>query len=520
MLFRDEMLTQLDQSHWDLAVIGGGATGLGTAVDAASRGLKTLLLEQGDFAQATSSRSTKLIHGGVRYLKQGNVSLVRESLHERGLLLKNAPGLVRPLEFVIPTFSLGERLFYAVGLKAYDFLAGRLLGMPRSRMLSNDQMKQRTPTIRMDRLRGGVSYHDAQFDDARLAIALATLLDQQGGLPLNYMRVERLRKNAGRIDGLVARDQETGRQFEVSAKVVVNATGIFTDFTRALDDPQAPPMMRVSRGSHIVVDQSFLPGNTAIILPSTDDGRVLFIIPWHGAVLIGTTDLPEPEPSMDPIPLPEEIDFMLTHASRYLDREVTHRDIRSMFCGLRPLVSEKKSRSTSRISRDHVIRTSESGLITITGGKWTTYRQMAADTVDEAISVAGLSALPSSTEQLPLSANPHDLPAEAQSGTTVTDEFIRRVIRKEQARTIDDVLSRRCRLLLLDARQALNAAPRVATILAEELGRDSDWEREQVATFTTLAAGYLPGPQLEGNGATTSSTGTPKNPATHTSTNH
>jgi Glycerol-3-phosphate dehydrogenase len=513
MPFRNEMLTQLDQSSWDLVVVGGGATGLGTAVDAASRGLKTLLLEQGDFAQATSSRSTKLIHGGVRYLKQGNVSLVRESLHERGLLLKNAPGLVRPLEFVIPTFSFGERLFYAIGLKAYDFLAGRLLGMPRSRMLSNDEMKQRTPTIRMDRLRGGVSYYDAQFDDARLAIAMATLLRQQGGLPLNYMRVEQLRKEGGRINGVVASDMETGRQYKVNAKVVVNATGIFTDFTRALDDPRSPPMMRVSRGSHIVVDRSFLPGNTAIILPSTDDGRVLFIIPWHGAVLIGTTDLPEAEPSMDPIPLPEEIDFMLTHASRYLDREVTHRDIRSMFCGLRPLVSEEKTSSTSRISRDHVIRTSESGLITITGGKWTTYRRMAADTVDHAISVAGLAARPSLTETLPLSANPHDLPGEPQSTSTVTDEFIRRVIREEQARTIDDILSRRCRLLLLDAGAALKAAPRVASILAEELGKDSNWARGQVATFTSLATGYLPDPQSDSLGATTAQPSSSKEPA-------
>ncbi len=489
---RQELLNRLSTESWDIAVVGGGASGLGTALDAASRGFRTVLLEQNDYAKATSSRSTKLIHGGVRYLKQAKVAFVRESLHERGLLLKNAAGLVHPLEFIIPTFSLAERLFYGAGLKVYDLLAGKL-GMQRSRILSTQAVLQRTPTIRADRLSGGVSYFDAQFDDARLALAMMQAVQSLGGVPLNYVRVDRFVKANDRISGLSATDVETGRSYDISARVVINATGIFTDDTRQLDQPDARPMLKVSRGSHIVVDRSFLPGETAIIIPSTDDGRVVFIIPWHGSVLIGTTDIPAPEPVLDPSPLPEEVDFLMEHATRYLARKVTVSDIRSMFCGLRPLVVEDPEESTAQMSRDHVIRTSPSGLITLTGGKWTTYRKMASDTVDTAIREAGLDHRPTRTESLPLTGNEQDSPARPQSTASVTEAFIQQAVRQEQARTVEDILSRRCRLLLLDAQAAIDLAPKVASVLSSELQRDITWEQSQVTEFTALARTYLPG---------------------------
>lgn len=487
---REQSFSCLQSGKWDVAVIGGGATGLGAAVDAASRGFRTVLLEQGDFAQATSSRSTKLIHGGVRYLKQGNIALVRESLHERGLLLRNAPQLVRPLEFVIPTFSIGERFFYGAGLKAYDFLAGRHR-MSRSQILSTAEVRRRIPTIRPHHLSGGVSYFDAQFDDARLAIALFRTLEKLGGTALNYTRAIRLTKQGEKVSGVIAEDRETGRQFEVAASVVINATGIFTDATRCLDDPASKVMLKVSRGSHLVVDRSFLPGDQAVIIPSTDDGRVVFIIPWHGSVVIGTTDLPAPEPVMHPVPLKEEIDFLLQHASRYLDRDVTQNDIRSAFCGLRPLVSEEQKYSTAKIARDHVIRTSSSGFVTITGGKWTTYRKMGKDVVDTALAIGGLELRPSATEHLVLTGNPHDSPLEPQSAESVTQNLILQAVRHEQARTVEDILSRRCRLLLLDARKAIAIAPHVASQMAAELGFDKDWESLQIHQFTAIAQTHI-----------------------------
>jgi len=491
MNLREQFFDRAVTESFDVAIIGGGATGLGAAVDAASRGLKTILLEQSDFAKGTSSRSTKLIHGGVRYLKQGNVSLVRESLHERGLLLQNAPGLVRPLEFIIPTFSMWERLFYATGLKMYDALSGRR-GMARSRMLSTPEVCRRVPTIQAAKLNGGVSYFDAQFDDARLAIAMTTLLKELQGIPLNYVRAVNLLKLQGKVVGLVGEDVETGRQFEIGARSVINATGIFTDEIRQIDDPGTRPMLKVSRGSHLVVDRSFLPGETAIIIPSTDDGRVVFIIPWHGKTVIGTTDIPATEPVLDLFPLEGEIQFLLDHASRYLNRPVGRGEVHSTFCGLRPLVSTSAEKSTSKISRDHVLKVSQSELITITGGKWTTYRKMAQDTIDAAVSTAGLTARPSMTTELSLTGNSHDHPQEPQTAESVTEDFLRRSVHQEQARTIDDVLSRRCRLLLLDARAAIEVAPRTAAFLAQELGKTESWEASQIHDFTRFAEKHLP----------------------------
>jgi glycerol-3-phosphate dehydrogenase len=472
---REDSIARLTE-QWDIAVIGGGATGLGAAVDAASRGLKVVLVEQGDFAQATSSRSTKLIHGGVRYLKQGNLSLVRDALHERGLLLRNAPHLVHPLPFVIPAYATGERLFYGAGLKVYDLLAGEL-GIAPSRILSREETFARLPGIRAEGLRGGVLYHDAQFDDAGLAISLARTLALLGGAPINYLKVIALEK-----DGLRALDLESGHEHEVRAKVVINATGVFADEIRRLDEPSCEPMLVPSQGAHLVLPREFLPGENAMMIPKTDDGRVLFAIPWHGRVLLGTTDTPVDRPVLEPAPLESEVEFLLRHAKRYLLRPPERDDVQSMFAGLRPLVKRSPGRKTSALSRDHVIRISDHGLVTITGGKWTTYRRMGEDAVDAALKVAELPFRPSRTESLAL-AKPDS-----------ESDPVLRAIHREMARTVEDVLARRTRELFLDAHNSLAQAPRVAAVLAAELGKDANWENGQVEAFRRLALTYLPNP--------------------------
>lgn len=489
------MLQQLrtDSGPWDVLVIGGGATGLGTALEAATRGHRTALVEQADFAQATSSRSTKLIHGGVRYLQQGDIPLVREALRERGRLLHNAPHLVHPLPFVVPGYHWWERPWYGVGLTLYDWLAGRL-GIGNTRILSRDETLHRIPTIDPTGLRGGILYQDAQFDDAALAIALAATSAEHGAAVANHVRATRILKHGGRVAGIAALDTEDGSEFEITARVVINATGIFADETRSLDDDDASRLMQLSQGTHIVLPGSFLPGGCALMSPRTDDGRVYFAIPWHGRTLVGTTDLPVDGPLMEPLPRREEIDFLLEHTARYFARNVTPDDIRSVFAGLRPLVRRQpKGAPTSSLSRSHEVVVSPSGLVSIMGGKWTTYRQMAEDTIDRAAEVGGLKPAPSRTAELPL-VRADEPPA----GELLHPEFtyregdVVRAVRREMARTLDDVLSRRLRALLLDARACLEIAPRVAEIMAAELGRDETWRRNQLEMFRTLAASYLP----------------------------
>lgn len=470
---RDAHLQRLDEP-WDLIVIGGGATGLGAAVDAASRGFRVVLVEQSDFAKGTSSRSTKLIHGGVRYLKQGNLSLVREALRERGLLLRNAPHLVHPLPFVIPAYAHWDRLFYGAGLKLYDQLAGSL-GIEPSHLLSKHETLDLLPTIHPDRLRGGVLYHDAQFDDAGLALALARTLTDLGGNPVNYLKVIALQKHGVRV-----LDLESGREHDLRAKAVLNATGVFADEIRRLDEPGCEPMLAPSQGIHLVLPREFLPGDHALMIPKTDDGRVLFAIPWSGRLLLGTTDTPVARATLEPVPLDTEVDFLLQHAGRYLTRGPQRSDVLSQFAGLRPLVKQGDRRKTSALSRDHVLRVSPNGLITLTGGKWTTYRRMGEDAVDAAIRVAGLEFRPSRTTTLALS-RPDD-----------GDDPVPRAIRGEMARTVEDILARRTRDLLLDARASLERAPAIAATLAAELGRDAAWQEQQVRDYRKLAQSYLP----------------------------
>lgn len=516
---REALLRQLEeQPIWDLLVIGGGATGLGVALDGISRGYKTLLLEQVDYAKGTSSRSTKLVHGGVRYLAQGDVALVREALYERGLLLKNAPHLVKNQDFIIPNYDWWGGPFYTIGLKMYDLLAGKL-SLGASVHLSKQETLQRLPTIKAEGLRGGVLYHDGQFDDARLAINLAQTAIELGGTLLNHFEVGGLLKDKqGNVAGVTATDQETGIGYELRAKVVVNATGIFVDDILQMDKPGGKKLVRPSQGVHIVLDKSFLPGDDALMIPKTEDGRVLFAVPWHNRVVVGTTDTPLKEYSQEPQALEEEIEFILRTASRYLTRAPKRNDALSVFAGLRPLAAtEGGGEKTQEISRSHKILVSEAGLITITGGKWTTYRRMGQDTVDKAIALGKLPAAASETTHLPIhgaQATPDrsnhlyvygtDQPALQQLITERPElgekldkslEFLKVEVvwaaRYEMARTVEDVLARRVRVLFLDARAAIRIAPEVAALLAQELGYAAAWQQEQVTAFRQIAQHYL-----------------------------
>lgn len=515
---RSEMIQRIASTTawWDIAIVGGGASGLGAAVDAASRGYKTLLLEQHDFAKGTSSRSTKLIHGGVRYLQQGNISLVLEALHERGLLIQNAPHLVHHQSFLVPSYDWWEGPFYGVGLKVYDLLAGKL-GLKPSRNLSREETLKRIPTLEPQGLRGGVLYFDGQFDDARLAINLAQTAVEQGATVANYCRVTGLKKNRGMINGLICRDEESGAAFEINARVVVNATGVFTDQMLQMDDPAARKIISPSQGVHLVLDKSFLPGETAIMVPHTDDGRVLFAVPWHNVALVGTTDTAVEEAELEPRALPEEVDFILKHAAQYLSKDPTRKDVLSVFAGLRPLVDSGGEGNTAEISRDHYLKVSASGLVTIAGGKWTTYRKMAEETINSAIQIAGLHEHPSATENLRIhgwltNLDPRDATSVYGSDAVFIEKMIREnpqmghqldsrlpyrqadviwAVRQEMAVSVEDVLARRTRALLLNARAAVDCAPQVALLMAAELQRDDNWQQQQVKSFQELAAGYI-----------------------------
>ncbi|MBT9393923.1 glycerol-3-phosphate dehydrogenase/oxidase [Hymenobacter sp. NST-14] len=520
---RETLLHQLTSTpDWDLVVIGGGATGLGVALDGLSRGYRTLLLERDDFAKGTSSRSTKLVHGGVRYLAQGDVALVREALHERGLLLQNAPHLVKNQDFIIPSYSWWGGPFYTIGLKLYDLLAGRL-SLGTSRHLGRAETLRRLDNLRPAGLRGGVLYHDGQFDDARLAVSLAQTAIEAGGTLLNHCGVTGLLRHPdGRLAGVRALDHETGQPYEVRARCVVNATGVFVDEILRLEEPAARPLVRPSQGVHLVVEKSFLPGGDALMIPKTDDGRVLFAVPWHGRVLLGTTDTPLDQHSPEPRALEAEIDFILRTAGRYLARAPQRADVLSVFAGLRPLAAPQgNSTATKEISRSHKILVSRAGLLTITGGKWTTYRRMGQDTLDRAVALGQLPAAPSRTAHQPIhGAAPTtdfadhlahygtDLPALRQLMAGQPDlakkldetlEFYRAEVvwaaRYELARTVEDVLARRVRVLFLDARAARRVAPQVAALLAQELGFDEAWQQQQVAEFNALAQQYVLAPE-------------------------
>ncbi|MBK8224466.1 MAG: FAD-dependent oxidoreductase [Candidatus Obscuribacter sp.] len=509
------------QEPFDVLVIGGGATGAGLALDAASRGFSVLLVEQSDFGKGTSSRSTKLVHGGVRYLEQGNIPLVMEALHERELLRLNAPHLVHDLPFIVPTYAFWEAPFYGIGLKVYDLLAGKA-GFGKSKVLPAQQVVSAIPTIKQDGLKHGVLYHDGQFDDTRLLLSLILTAVQKGAVILNYASAVGLtRSTTGRIDGAEIQDGESGEKFTVKARVVINATGAFTDEIRRLSRPDAERLISPSQGIHLVFDRSFLPGDTAIMVPHTSDGRVMFVIPWHDHALVGTTDTPIEKASLEPKPLAQEIDFVLSTASLYLAKPPRREDILSVFVGIRPLVKGGTS-STKALSRDHTIEIDDGGLLTICGGKWTTYRRMAKDGIDKAIESGGLAQVPCNTKELrlhgyqPLSSQA-ELPlpyghlqvygSEAATVLAIAGERagwekrlhpslpyiaaeVIHAARHEMCRTVEDFLARRVRALFLNARAAQEMSLAVAELLAGELGLSRSWQEEQVRLFQELSRQY------------------------------
>ncbi len=516
---RPEMLSRVysQTAPWDMVIVGGGATGVGVAVDAASRGYDVLLLEQSDFGKGTSSRSTKLVHGGVRYLEQGNISLVMEALKERGILRLNAPHLVRDLGFVVPNYDWWEAPFYGLGLKVYNLLSGKY-GFGPSQILSREETLERLPTIKTEGLRGGVVYYDGQFDDTRLLINLVATAAEQGGTLLNYVQVIGFtRGDDGFIDGVVAKDVESGQEFHAGAKVVINAAGPFCDSVRQMGDASVAPLISPSQGIHLVFDQSFLPGHSAIMVPHTNDGRVMFAIPWYGHTLVGTTDTPISCLSLEPVPMDEEIEFILSTAAKYLAKGPTRSDVLSAFAGIRPLVKSSETKNTSALSRDHTIHIDHSGLLTITGGKWTTYRHMAEDCVNQAATLARVAEKPCVTTHL----NIHGFHKHAEKFGALTvygadapaiQDLIRAdaalgkrlhpalpycgaevlwATRSEMACTVEDFLARRTRALFLNARAAIEMSPWVAELMAKELEHGEEWKSVQISAFRELARGYL-----------------------------
>lgn len=514
---REEMLDKLENNRqWDLLVVGGGATGLGIAIDAASRGYQTLLLERKDFAGGTSSRSTKLVHGGVRYLEQGNIRLVKEALKERSLILKNAPHLSHKQLFIVPSYKWWEKWYYGTGLTFYDMLAGKS-GLGKTKILSTREVIRQIPVAENPLLSGGVGYFDGQFDDARLAINMAQTAAEQGAVLLNYFPVKELIKTGKKISGVIADDSISGMSYEIQAKAVINATGVYVDEIIRMEDQQSPGMVSPSQGIHLVLEKKFFPGETALMIPKTADGRVLFAVPWYNRVVVGTTDTPVDTIPAEPRPFREEISFIIYHFNKYLNADIGESDIRSIFTGLRPLVKSSNSGKTAMLSRDHTIVVSTGGLITITGGKWTTYRKMAKDAVDNAVFVAKLKPQPCITENLKIHGWTDDFQSApylkhygsdaAEIESLEEDPVLKKnihpsfpdtmaevfwAVEEEMAERIEDVLARRTRILFLDARAALEAAPAVAEQMAVWLGRDEHWKKKELESFSELTKGYMP----------------------------
>ncbi|TWP29269.1 glycerol-3-phosphate dehydrogenase/oxidase [Apibacter muscae] len=518
---RNEQLSNLNTTtEWDAIIIGGGASGLGAAVDASTRGYKTLLLEAHDFAKATSSRATKLLHGGVRYLAQGDIALVKEALRERGLLERNASHLAKKQVFVIPNYKWIDGPFYTIGLKFYDMLSKKL-SLGKSRHINKQKTLEMLPTVEPKSLCGGVIYYDGQFDDSRLAVNLAQTAVENGGTVINYMKVIGLLKNdAGQICGVKAKDLINGNEYEIKGKAVFNATGVFTNEILNMNDPNHKKTVVPSQGIHLVLDKSFLPGDNALMIPKTSDGRVLFAVPWHNRLVVGTTDVLVEKPSLEPRALEKEIEFVLATAGQYLTKKPTRKDVLSIFAGQRPLAApDKDGGSTKEVSRSHKILVSDSGLMSIIGGKWTTFRQMAEDFIDKAIELGKLPSKECKTVNLSIHGNVpasqvdrskhnyiygSDIPAiqkleqenpdlaqKIHPNHNYTKAEIVWAVREEMAEKVEDILARRVRLLFIDARAAIDCAEEVARIMAKELGHDADWVAKETEEFKTLAKGYL-----------------------------
>ncbi len=507
------------QGRWDVLVIGGGASGLGCALASVARGYSTLLLEQADLSSGTSSRSTKLIHGGVRYLRQGNVGLVRQALIERGNLTRSAPHLVQKLAHLVPVFSHRERFFYGAGLKIYDLLAGSSsLGV--SSFLGRAETLTHCPFLKSRHLRGSVQYFDAQFDDSRLAVSLARSIERLGGLILTYVKVHAFVKDNGRLTGVVARDLDADDEIRIKARVIINATGVFSDHLRSLGHPSHQKRVLASRGTHIVLPLRDMSSARGLLIPKTRDGRVLFLLPWHGVLLAGTTDIAVSQPGLEPTASRGEVEYILEHLAEYLEPAPSVSDCLSVFAGLRPLIQARPGESTASLSREHAVVVDPSGLVSLIGGKWTTFRLMGEDTVDKAARVGGLAPTgrqnqlwiadcPRSSEQktcegfdpLRVYGSERTRLEELCRGTPALARplhprlpyrmvQITWAVREEYARTVEDVLSRRTRALILDASASVEAAPAVARVMAQELGKDVCWKDDQVRSYSRLARKY------------------------------
>lgn len=517
---RDKQISRIANSDtvWDIVIVGGGATGLGCAIDAATRGYNVVLFEKDDFAKCTSSRSTKLVHGGVRYLAKGDVALVLEALRERGRMKANAPHLVKDQAFVISNYTHWDNFLYFCGLTFYDMLSFGF-GYGRSKFISKKEVMRRIPTSVEKGLKGGVVYHDGQFDDSRMAVNMAQTCDEKGGCVLNYTDVKGiLHDEKGKVSGVKVFDRETGKEYTVKTKSIINAAGCFVDDIMQMDKPGMDKMVKPSQGVHIVLDMKFLQSDSAIMVPKTSDGRVLFAVPWHDKVVVGTTDIPREIAESEPKPLDEEIEFILNTASLYMNPAPTRKDILSVFAGQRPLAAPKKDgKSTKEISRSHKIIVSDNNLVTITGGKWTSYRLMAEDTVGKIISMGILPKRKCKTKNLKIHGyrpKPNladhmyvygsDEPAildmiskDAKMGEKLVDGYDYTVaevvwaVREEMARTVDDVLARRVRILFVDAKAAMKASQKVAEVMAAELNQGADWIEAQVSEFNSIANYYV-----------------------------
>ena len=518
MMNRKEMLQQIESTpEWDIIIIGGGATGLGAALDAAVRGYKTLLLEQYDFAKGTSSRSTKLVHGGVRYLAQGNIKLVIEALKERGRLLRNAPHITTAQSFVLPVFTNWDKWYYSIGLKLYDILSvGLSLG--KTRILSASKTKKLLPSIRSENVKGGIQYFDGQFDDTRLAIDIAGTANYYGAVILNYAKVTGFKKRADKITGVIMCDALNNIEYELRCKSVINATGVFTDAVLQMDDALQKNVVSPSQGIHLVINKKYFNCEHALMIPKTDDGRVLFAVPWKNEVVVGTTDTPVNQATIEPKPMEEEIDFIISHFNRYCNTNIERSNIKTVYVGLRPLVKSTEGNKTSLMSRDHIITVSKSGLVSVVGGKWTTYRKMAEDAVNNAIFISKLDKKEEcSTKTLPIGKwdwpinkldHWHVYGVHAATIKKLTSENfawweklhplfphikaeVIWFVRNEMALTVEDVLARRTRLLFLDAQAAIDTAPVVAELMMIEMQKDESWKENQINSFTSLAQQYL-----------------------------
>jgi glycerol-3-phosphate dehydrogenase len=510
-------LQKLQQDiEWDIIIIGGGATGLGAAVDAACRGYKTLLVERFDFAKGTSSRATKLVHGGVRYLAQGNIKLVRDALKERGLLLKNAPHVSSKMQFVIPNYTWWSKIYYGIGLKIYDALSGKL-GLGNTIIVSAKKALEYLPEIETKKLYGAVIYTDGQFDDARLAINLAQTAVENGAAVLNYMVVTGLLKEDKKITGVVCKDTFSEKTYQLKSKVVINATGVFVDDVMNMDKNDGGNIVAPSQGIHIVIKKKFFAGERALMVPKTSDGRVLFAVPWHDYVIVGTTDTAVNKIDIEPLPLKEEVDFILQNLNQYLLADIKSSDVKSVFVGLRPLVKRKGSKNTSLLARDHTIIISDSRLITITGGKWTTYRKMAEEAINNATLVGNLSKQKSTTTDLHIHGYTNEEISEQYLKVYGSDaveikklylenslwsekihpkfEYTKAqiiwAVRYEMAQTVEDVLARRIRMLFLDANAAMESAPIVAKLMAIEMSKNEEWIIAEIKSFNTIAKNYI-----------------------------